>query len=157
MKNEWWQNAVGYQIYPKSFKDSNGDGVGDIQGIIEKLPYLVDLGIDFIWINPIYKSPNVDNGYDISDFRAINEEYGTLDDLKELLEKAHHYNIRVLMDLVVNHTSDQHPWFLESKKDRNNPYRDYYHWVDAKKDEMPNNWISFFGGSTWEYDPATEQ
>lgn len=148
---------VGYQIYPKSFKDMNGDGIGDIQGIIEKIPYLKSLGIDFVWINPIYKSPQVDGGYDISDFYAIDEMFGTLDDFKELLVKMHAEGLKVIMDLVVNHTSDQHPWFLESKKSRNNPYRDYYLWADAAADRMPNDWKSFFGGSTWTYDKATEQ
>ncbi|MEY8538446.1 alpha-glucosidase [Lactococcus muris] len=157
MKKENFSHMVGYQIYPKSFKDSDGDGIGDLQGIIQKLPYLKDLGVDFIWINPIYKSPQVDGGYDISDFYSIDERFGSLEDLKELLEKAHASGLKVIMDLVVNHTSDQHPWFIESKKSKNNPYRDYYHWADAKPDEMPNNWQSFFGGSAWTYDEKTEQ
>lgn len=157
MKKEDFSKMVGYQIYPKSFKDSNGDGTGDLQGIIQKLPYLKELGIDFIWINPIYKSPQVDGGYDIADFYSIDERFGNSADLKELLEKAHASNIKVIMDLVVNHTSDQHPWFIESRKSKDNPYRDYYHWVEAKPDKMPNDWQSFFGGSTWTYDRQTEQ
>lgn len=155
--SKWWKNAVGYQIYPRSFMDSNDDGIGDLKGIQAKLPYLKELGIDFIWLNPIYKSPNVDNGYDISDYQAVNPEFGTLEDLKDLLAAAHQLGIRLIMDLVVNHTSDQHPWFIESKKDRDNPYRDYYLWADATPEKMPNNWQSFFGGSTWTYDPNTKQ
>lgn len=157
LKNSWWKNAVGYQIYPRSFKDSNHDGIGDINGIRQKLPYLKELGIDFIWINPIYASPNVDNGYDISDYQAIHEDFGTMEDFQHLLKEAHQLDLKIIMDLVVNHTSDQHPWFLESKKSLNNPYRNYYHWVDAAKDKMPNDWQSFFGGSTWTYDETTEQ
>ena len=159
MKNNknWFHPAVGYQIYPKSFKDSNGDGIGDIQGIIEKLTYLKKLGVDFIWLNPIYKSPQFDGGYDIADYYAIDEMFGSLDDFKILLTKAHEVGIKVIMDLVVNHTSDQHPWFLESKKSKDNPYRDYYLWQDALDEKMPNDWISFFGGSAWTYDEATRQ
>ncbi|MEI5993755.1 glycoside hydrolase family 13 protein [Candidatus Enterococcus mansonii] len=156
-KNNWWKNAVGYQIYPRSFKDSNHDGIGDLNGIRQKLPYLKELGIDFIWINPIYASPNIDNGYDISDYQAIHEDFGTMEDFQDLLEEAHELDLKIIMDLVVNHTSDQHPWFLEAKKSRNNPYRDYYHWVDATEDQPPNNWQSFFGGSTWTYDDTTQQ
>lgn len=137
--------------------DSNDDGIGDLKGIQSKLPYLKELGIDFIWLNPIYQSPNIDNGYDISDYQAINPEFGTLEDLKNLLEAAHAQGIRLIMDLVVNHTSDQHPWFIESRKDRENPYRDYYLWADATPEKMPNNWQSFFGGSTWTYDQQTKQ
>ncbi|WEV60368.1 alpha-glucosidase [Streptococcaceae bacterium ESL0729] len=148
---------VGYQIYPKSFKDSNADGMGDILGIIEKLPYLSDLGVDFIWLNPLYKSPQVDGGYDISDFYQVDQMFGTLDDLKKLIKEAHAFGIKLIMDLVINHTSDQHPWFLESKKSKDNPYRDYYHWEDAEPDKMPNDWKSFFGGSTWTYDDQTKQ
>lgn len=155
--SKWWKNAVGYQIYPRSFMDSNDDGIGDLKGIQSKLPYLKELGIDFIWLNPIYQSPNIDNGYDISDYQAINPEFGTLEDLKNLLEEAHAQGIRLIMDLVVNHTSDQHPWFIESRKDRENPYRDYYLWADATPEKMPNNWQSFFGGSTWTYDQQTKQ
>lgn len=154
---KWWKNAVGYQIYPRSFMDSDGDGIGDIKGIQSKIPYLKELGIDFIWINPIYKSPNIDNGYDISDYKSVNPEFGTLDDLKELLHVAHEYNIKIIMDLVINHTSDQHPWFIESRKSIDNPYRDFYLWADATPEKMPNNWQSFFGGSSWTYDPKTRQ
>ena len=157
MAEIWWKNAIGYQIYPRSFKDSNGDGIGDLQGVIEKLPYLQELGIDFIWLNPIYASPNVDNGYDISDYQAIQPEYGTMEDFKELLEKAHAVGIRVILDLVVNHTSDQHPWFIEAKKSKDSPYRDFYHWQDATEQKLPNDWQSFFGGSTWTIDPETNQ
>lgn len=156
-KNSWWKNAVGYQIYPRSFKDSNHDGIGDLNGIRQKLTYLKELSVDFIWINPIYASPNIDNGYDISDYQAIHEDFGTMDDFQALLKEAHQLNLKIIMDLVVNHTSDQHPWFVESRKSLDNPYRNYYHWADATNDNLPNNWQSFFGGSTWTYDPATEQ
>ncbi|WP_206912052.1 alpha-glucosidase [Enterococcus sp. DIV0840] len=156
-KRSWWKNAIGYQIYPRSFKDSNHDGIGDLNGIRQKLPYLKELGIDFIWINPIYASPNVDNGYDISDYQAIHEDFGTMDDFQALLKEAHALDLKVIMDLVVNHTSDQHPWFLESKKSLDNPYRDYYHWADTTKNLPPNDWQSFFGGSTWTYDETTKQ
>lgn len=156
-RDEKFKSSVGYQIYPKSFKDTDGNGVGDINGIIEKLPYLKDLGIDFIWLNPVYQSPQVDGGYDISDFYAIDEMFGSLDDLKKLIEKAHEHDIKLIMDLVVNHTSDKHPWFVESKKSKDNPYHDYYHWVDATPEKMPNNWQSFFGGSAWTYDENLEQ
>lgn len=155
--SDWWKNAIGYQIYPRSFKDSNGDGIGDIKGIIEKLPYLEWLGVDFIWLNPIYASPNFDNGYDISDFRAVQPEFGTMADFKELLKKAHEKNIRIIMDLVINHTSNQHPWFIEAAKSKESPYRDYYLWENATKEKMPNEWQSFFGGSTWTYHDLTEQ
>ncbi|EPH95215.1 alpha amylase, catalytic domain protein [Enterococcus faecalis 13-SD-W-01] len=157
MKKTWWENVVGYQIYPRSFKDTNGDGTGDLKGVIEKLPYLKELGIDFIWLNPVYPSPNVDNGYDISDYQDIQEEFGTLADFKELLKKAHDSGIKIIMDLVVNHTSDQHPWFIESRKSKDNPYRDYYHWHDAEADRPPNEWQSFFGGSAWTFDEKTKQ
>ncbi|MGN8065633.1 alpha-glucosidase [Lactococcus lactis] len=157
IKTNDFNKMVGYQIYPKSFKDTNGDGIGDINGIIEKIPYLRELGIDFIWINPIYKSPQVDGGYDISDYQVIDEMFGSLEDFKKLLDKAHENGLKVIMDLVVNHTSDQHPWFLESQKSKDNPYRDYYLWEDASPNQMPNDWISFFGGSTWAYDEKTKQ
>ncbi|WP_270513030.1 alpha-glucosidase [Lactococcus lactis] len=157
IKTNDFHKMVGYQIYPKSFKDTNGDGIGDINGIIEKIPYLRELGIDFIWINPIYKSPQVDGGYDISDYQVIDEMFGSLEDFKKLLDKAHENGLKVIMDLVVNHTSDQHPWFLESQKSKDNPYRDYYLWEDASPNQMPNDWISFFGGSTWDYDEKTKQ
>lgn len=157
IKTNDFHKMVGYQIYPKTFKDTNGDGIGDINGIIEKIPYLRELGIDFIWINPIYKSPQVDGGYDISDYQVIDEMFGSLEDFKKLLDKAHENGLKVIMDLVVNHTSDQHPWFLESQKSKDNPYRDYYLWEDASPNQMPNDWISFFGGSTWAYDEKTKQ
>ncbi|GIO23846.1 alpha-glucosidase [Oceanobacillus sp. J11TS1] len=158
MKRIWWKEAVAYQIYPRSFMDSNGDGIGDIQGIISKLDYLKDLGIDVIWICPIYQSPNDDNGYDISDYQAIAEEFGTMADFDELLEKVHQKGMRLIMDLVINHTSDEHPWFIESKSSKDNPYRDYYIWHPGKKNgKEPNNWESIFGGSAWKYDKQTKE
>lgn len=158
MKNEWWKKSVVYQIYPKSFNDSNGDGIGDIQGIIEKLDYLKDLGIDVIWLCPIYDSPQVDNGYDIRNYKAIYEQYGTMEDFDLLLDEVHKRDMKLIMDLVVNHTSDEHVWFVESRKNKDNPYRDYYIWRDGKEDGTPpNNWGSIFSGSTWEYDEATNQ
>ena len=126
--SRWWQESVVYQIYPRSFKDSNGDGVGDLRGIIEKLDYLQRLGVSVVWLSPVYRSPNDDNGYDISDYQAIMDEFGTMDDWEEMLAGMHQRGIKLLMDLVVNHTSDEHPWFLESKKSKDNPYRDYYIW-----------------------------
>lgn len=153
----WWENAVAYQIYPRSFQDSNGDGVGDLQGIIKRLPYLSDLGVDLIWICPIYPSPNDDNGYDISDYQDIQAEYGSMEDFEELLHKAHALNIRVIMDLVVNHTSAKHPWFIESRSSIDNPKRDWYIWKDGRNGEEPNNWESIFGGSAWEFDEKTNQ
>ncbi|GFH39767.1 alpha-glucosidase [Lactococcus insecticola] len=155
MKSDWFKQAVGYQIYPKSFRDANADGMGDIRGIIEKLPYLKALGVDFIWVNPIYKSPQVDGGYDISDYYAVDERFGSMTDLTDLIAAAHDQGLKLIMDLVVNHTSDQHPWFIESRKSKDNPYRDYYHWQPATPDHLPNDWISFFGGSTWTIDEAT--
>ena len=152
MAVQWWKKAVVYQIYPRSFMDSNGDGVGDLQGIIAKLDYLQTLGVDVVWLSPIYQSPNDDNGYDISDYRAIMAEFGTMDDFDQLLREAHQRGIRIVMDLVVNHTSDEHPWFVAAKTSKDNPYRDYYIWRD-----QPNNWQSAFGGSAWEYDAATGQ
>lgn len=157
MTDAWWKNGIGYQIYPRSFNDSNGDGYGDLRGIIEKLPYLQSLQIDFIWLNPIYRSPNIDNGYDISDFQDIQAEFGSLADFKELLAKAHQLGIKIILDLVVNHTSDQHPWFLEARKSKDNPYRDYYLWQDATPQSLPNNWQSFFGGPSWTYDETSGQ
>lgn len=155
MNKTWWKEAVVYQIYPRSFCDSNGDGIGDIRGIISKLDYLKRLGIDVIWLSPIYQSPNDDNGYDISDYQDIMQEFGSMNDFDELLEEAHKRNIRIVMDLVVNHTSDEHKWFLESKKSKENPYRDYYIWKDPKDGKEPNNWGSWFGGPAWEYDENT--
>lgn len=152
MNEKWWKNAVVYQIYPRSFKDSNGDGIGDLQGIYEKLDYLAELGIDVIWMSPVYKSPNDDNGYDISDYQDIMDDFGTMDDFDRVLAKAHSLNIKIMMDLVVNHTSDEHKWFIESKKSKDNPYHDYYMWADPDKNgNPPNRWESCFSGSAWEY------
>ena len=155
MEKKWWKESVVYQIYPKSFKDSNGDGVGDIRGIIQKLDYLKELGVNVLWISPMLESPQDDNGYDISDYRRIYKEYGTMEDYEELLSEAHKRDIRILMDLVVNHTSDEHNWFVESRKSKDNPYRDYYIWKDPVNGKEPNNWGGAFGGSAWEYDPQT--
>jgi oligo-1,6-glucosidase len=156
MDKTWWKEAVVYQIYPRSFMDSNGDGIGDIQGIISRLDYLKYLGIDVIWLSPVYQSPNDDNGYDISDYQAIMDEFGTMEDFDELLEKAHGRGIRIVMDLVVNHTSDEHKWFIESRKSITNPYRDYYIWRKGKDPQTPpNNWGACFGGSAWQYDEET--
>ena len=156
MEKKWWKESVVYQIYPKSFKDSNGDGVGDIRGIIQKLDYLKELGVNVLGISPMLESPQDDNGYDISDYRRIYEEYGTMEDYEELLCEAHKRSIRILMDLVVNHTSDEHNWFIESRKSKDNPYRDYYIWKDPVNGKEPNNWGGAFGGSAWEYDPQTQ-
>ncbi|OON97752.1 MAG: glucohydrolase [Epulopiscium sp. Nele67-Bin005] len=156
MKRQWWKEAVVYQIYPRSFNDSNGDGIGDINGIIEKLDYLKELGINVIWISPLLESPLDDNGYDISDYQKILSDYGTMQDYERLLENAHKRGIKILMDLVVNHSSDEHNWFVESRKSLDNPYRDYYIWKDGKDGKAPNNWGAFFGGSTWEHDPQTD-
>ena len=156
MKKSWWKEGVMYQIYPRSFNDSNGDGVGDLRGIIQKLDYLADLGVSIVWLSPIYDSPNADNGYDIRDYYAINSEFGTMADFDELLDKAHQKGLKILMDLVVNHTSDEHFWFQESRKSTDNPYRDFYHWIPGEEGSPPNNWPSFFGGNAWEYDPQTQ-
>ena len=156
MEKKWWKESVVYQIYPKSFKDSNGDGIGDIRGIIQKLDYLKELGVNVLWISPMLESPQDDNGYDISDYRRIYKEYGTMEDYEELLSEAHKRDIRILMDLVVNHTSDEHNWFIESRKSKANPYRDYYIWKDPVNGKEPNNWGGAFGGSVWEYDPQTQ-
>lgn len=155
-ERKWWKEAVVYQIYPRSFQDSDGDGVGDIRGITFRLPYLKKLGIDVIWLSPIYQSPNDDNGYDISDYQNIMTEFGTLDDFDVMLARAHELGIRIVMDLVVNHSSDEHPWFVESRKSRKNPYRDYYIWKEAREGREPNNWVSCFGGSAWEWDETTQ-
>jgi alpha-glucosidase len=158
MKKKWWKEAVVYQIYPRSFMDSNGDGIGDLQGIISKLDYLKDLGIGVIWICPIYKSPNEDNGYDISDYQDIMDEFGTMEDFDLLLEEAHKRDMKIIMDLVINHTSADHQWFIESRSSKDNPKRDYYIWADPKENgEEPNNWESIFGDSAWEYDEKTGQ
>ena len=156
MEKRWWKECVVYQIYPRSFKDSNGDGIGDLNGITEKMDYLKELGINVIWLSPVYQSPNDDNGYDISDYRAIMKEFGTMEEFDRMLRAAHERGIRLVMDLVVNHTSDEHPWFVESRKSTNNPYRDYYIWRPAKDGREPNNWGSCFSGSAWEYDDTTD-
>ncbi len=156
-KRAWWKEAVVYQIYPRSFADSNGDGIGDLNGITEHLPYLQKLGVDVIWLSPIYKSPNDDNGYDISDYRDIMTEFGTMDDFDRMLSRAHKLGLKIVMDLVVNHTSDEHPWFIASRSSRDNEYRDYYIWKDGKDGKAPTNWQSFFSGSAWEYDKTTGQ
>ncbi len=157
MKKNWWKEQVIYQIYPRSFKDSNGDGIGDLRGILEKLDYLKKLGIDIIWMSPVYQSPNDDNGYDISDYYNIMDDFGTMADFDELLAEVHARGMKLLMDLVVNHTSDEHEWFKESRKSKDSPYRDYYHWLPAKNGNPPTNWRSFFAGSTWEYDQQTDE
>ena len=154
-KKAWWKEAVIYQIYPRSFADSNHDGIGDLNGIIAHLDYLQALGIDVIWLSPVYKSPNDDNGYDISDYRNIMDDFGTMEDFDHLLTEAHRHNIKIVMDLVVNHTSDEHAWFVESRSSKENPYRDYYIWKEAKDGKEPNNWGSWFGGSAWELDERT--
>ncbi len=163
MKKKWWKEAVAYQVYPRSFMDANGDGIGDLPGMITKLDYLKDLGIDIIWICPVYKSPNDDNGYDISDYQDIMQEFGTMADFDQLLTGVHRRGMKLIIDLVINHTSDEHPWFVESRSSRDNPKRDWYIWRDAapprigKETEAPNNWESIFGGSAWEYDQGTDQ
>lgn len=158
MDRKWWQSSVVYQIYPRSFQDSNGDGIGDIPGITKRLPYIRELGADVIWLSPVYQSPNDDNGYDISDYQAINPEFGTMEDFDEMLRTAHSLGLKIVMDLVVNHTSDEHRWFKEALKGKDNPYRDYYIWRDPKENgDAPNNWGSCFGGSAWKYDEASGQ
>lgn len=157
MDRKWWKECVIYQLYPRSFYDTNNDGIGDLRGVIEKLDYLKDLGIGAIWLNPVYASPNDDMGYDISDYQAIMTEFGTMDDMDELLEKAHQRGIRIIMDLVVNHSSDEHAWFIESKKSKENPYRDFYIWRKGKNGKEPNNWASFFTPSAWKYDEVTDE
>ena len=154
-KKAWWKEAVIYQIYPRSFADSNGDGIGDLNGITAHLDYLETLGIDVIWLSPVYKSPNDDNGYDISDYRDIMDDFGTMEDFDRLLAEAHRHHIRIVMDLVVNHTSDEHAWFIESRSSRDNPHRDYYIWKEPKDGKEPNNWGAWFGGSAWELDEHT--
>ena len=157
MEKRWWKESVVYQIYPRSFCDSNGDGIGDLNGITSKLDYLKELGVDVIWLSPVYKSPNDDNGYDISDYQDIIDEFGTMEDFDRMLATAHEKGIKIMMDLVVNHTSDEHKWFIESRKSTDNPYRDYYIWRPAKEDgSLPNNWGSCFSGPAWEYDKTTD-
>ena len=157
MKKTWWKEAVGYQIYPRSFMDSNGDGIGDLQGIISKLDYLKDLGIGVIWICPMYKSPNDDNGYDISDYKDIMEDFGNMKDFDELLDEVHKRDMKLIIDLVVNHTSDEHEWFIESSSSKDNPKRDWYIWRNSKNGREPNNWESIFKGSAWEFDDKTDE
>lgn len=157
MNHVWWKEAVAYQIYPRSFMDSNGDGIGDLNGIILKLDYLKSLGIDVIWVSPFYKSPNDDCGYDISDYQDIMKEFGTMEDFDRLLAEVHKRGMKLIADLVINHTSDEHPWFIESRSSLDNPKRDWYIWLDGKNGEEPNNWESIFSGSAWEYDEATGQ
>lgn len=154
--NDWWKDAVVYQIYPKSFQDSNNDGIGDLKGILQHLDYIRELGADVIWLCPVYASPNADNGYDISNYQSIHPDFGTMEDFELLLSEIHRRNMKLIMDLVVNHTSDEHIWFQESRKSRENPYRDYYIWKEGKNRNVPNNWTSWFGGSAWEWDPNTE-
>lgn len=153
---KWWQERVVYQIYPRSFNDSNGDGIGDINGIIEKLDYIKSLGIGIIWLSPVYSSPNEDNGYDISDYRDINKEYGTMADMEVLIKEASKRDIKIIMDLVINHTSKEHEWFKKSR-DKNSPYRDYYYWRKGKNGKKPNNWTSFFAEDCWEYDELSDE
>lgn len=155
IEKTWWKESVVYQIYPRSYQDSNKDGIGDLQGIIKRLPYLQWLGVDVIWLSPIYKSPNDDNGYDISDYRDIMTEFGTMEDFDLLLAEAHKHDLKIMLDLVVNHSSDEHAWFVESRKSTDNPYRDYYIWREGKEGKEPNNWGGSFGGSAWKYDEAT--
>ena len=157
MEKQWWKESVVYQIYPRSFMDSNGDGVGDLRGIISKLDYLQELGIDVIWLSPVYESPNDDNGYDISNYRKIMDEFGTMNDWDQLLDEMHKRNMKLMMDLVVNHTSDEHNWFVESRKSKDNPYRDYYIWRKGKNGNEPNNWGAAFSGSAWQYDETTDE
>lgn len=153
MERKWWKEAVVYQIYPRSFMDSNGDGIGDLRGITSRLDYLKELGVDVLWLSPVYQSPNDDNGYDISDYQAIMKEFGTMEDFDEMLAEAHKRGLKIVMDLVVNHTSDEHRWFVESRRAEENPYQDYYIWREGKGENLPpNNWGSCFGGSAWEYD-----
>lgn len=157
MNNSWWKEAIVYQIYPRSFKDSDGDGVGDLRGVIEKLDYIKSLGVDAVWLNPIFKSPNDDGGYDISDYYAIQPEFGNMADFDELLAGLHKRDLKLIIDLVLNHSSDEHEWFQQSRKSKNNPYRDYYFWKPGKDSNPPNNWPSFFGGSAWQHDEATDE
>lgn len=156
-QKKWWKDAVVYQIYPRSFKDSNGDGIGDIQGIIEKLDYLADLGIDAVWLSPVCESPQDDNGYDISDYQDIDPMFGNLDDMEQLIAQAKKRNIRIMMDLVLNHSSDEHRWFKEAKKSKDNPYHDYYVWRDGEEGVLPNDMGSVFGGPAWEWVPELKQ
>ncbi|MBA4496450.1 alpha-glucosidase [Paenactinomyces guangxiensis] len=155
MERKWWKESVVYQIYPRSFMDSNGDGIGDLRGILSKLDYLKELGVDVIWLSPVYQSPNDDNGYDISDYQAIMDEFGTMQDWERLLEEVHRREMKLIMDLVINHSSDEHPWFMESRRSKDNPYRDFYIWRQGRNGAEPNNWESCFSGSAWHFDEAT--
>jgi len=157
MKKVWWKEAIAYEIYPRSFMDSNGDGIGDLKGVTLKLDYLKDLGIDVIWICPFYKSPNDDCGYDISDYQGIMDEFGSMEDFDILLKEVHNRGMKLIIDLVINHTSDEHPWFIESRSSKDNPKRDWYIWRDGIDGKEPNNWESIFSGSAWEFDEKTEQ
>ncbi|MCM8711574.1 alpha-glucosidase [Clostridium sp. SYSU_GA19001] len=158
MNKKWWEKSIVYQIYPKSFYDSDNDGIGDLKGIISKLDYLKDLGIDVIWLSPVYKSPMADNGYDVSDYYDIEKQFGSMEDMNALIEEGKKRNIKIIMDLVINHTSDEHAWFIESKASKDSPKRDYYIWRDPKEDgSQPNNWESIFGGSAWKYDEVSNQ
>ncbi|MFD9625847.1 glycoside hydrolase family 13 protein [Peribacillus muralis] len=157
MEKKWWKESVVYQIYPRSFMDSNGDGIGDLRGIISKLDYLEELGVNVVWLSPVFKSPNDDNGYDISDYQNIMDEFGTLNDWDELLEGLHSREMKLMMDLVVNHSSDEHQWFIESRSSKDNPYRDYYIWRPGNDEKEPNNWTSVFSGSAWHYDKETDE
>lgn len=157
MEKTWWKESVVYQVYPRSFMDSNGDGIGDLKGILLKLDYLQELGVDVIWLSPVYKSPNDDNGYDISDYQSIMTEFGTMDDFNRLLSAVHERGMKIMMDLVVNHTSDEHPWFLASRSSADDPKRDYYIWRPGKDGKEPNNWESVFKGSAWKYDEGTDE
>ena len=158
VSKQWWKEIVAYQVYPRSFYDSNGDGIGDLPGLIEKLDYLKELGIDLIWVCPIFDSPNDDNGYDIRDYKAILDEFGTMEDCDRLIEEVHKRDMKIIFDLVVNHTSDEHEWFIESRSSKDNPYRDYYIWHEGDEEgNRPNNWESIFSGSVWEYDEQTEE
>ena len=157
MEKDWWKKSVVYQIYPRSFCDSNGDGIGDLNGITGKLDYLKELGADVIWLSPVYESPNDDNGYDISDYQAVMKDFGTMADFDRMLEEIHARGMKLVMDLVVNHTSDEHPWFQESRKGKDNPYRDYYIWKKPKEGKEPNNWGSCFGGPAWEYEESSRE
>ena len=157
MKRDWWKEAVVYQVYPRSFNDSNGDGIGDLPGVREKVDYLDYLGIDMVWLNPVYDSPNDDNGYDVRDYRRIMDEFGEMEDWEQLLDDLHSRDIKLVMDFVPNHTSDEHRWFQRSRKSKDNPYRDYYFWREGKGEEPPNNWESIFGGSAWEFDELSSE
>ena len=153
MEADWYKDRVVYQVYPKSFKDTDGDGIGDLRGVIEKIDYIKELGVNTIWLNPIFVSPQVDNGYDIANYYAIDERLGSIEDFDELVMAAHERGIKVILDFVMNHTSDQHPWFKDACENKDSIYRNYYLWAKGKNGKLPNNWASFFGGSVWAKDP----